>query len=419
VQYDELLLLFVRLLSRMVIDVFGLHPLLSAGVLLPLMFRAMRKAEMRWLLVEQAAALVALYTDAPMRDINLRPIIPAPAAARAVQDAMSQTRPAHMAEMVPIDSVDSDSLCIISSFLCGCDFLRVIRVCRRWSGLRLKPVAWPSPQPCDTHTNEHVATFYPMFEDDLMFPIACHAFHQINAAGVRRLLDLGVLDYLLPHLEEASVVSPRQSDALELLQHIGRSHAAVLVSGGILSKLCKLLRCHPDDFRRARVCAVLAVVLHGCTSAEVDSVVQGGLIPALFAFASRHLDTTVATVQVLVHICLRGNDAHRREMVVGGALPLFVQVVQQWTLDSAAMRPEQHDQADIDIILHLLRALSLLLRTATALDAKVAVVSASAAAAARTTKVPCISRVELEPLLEHWHTGVRSKASELLREHFN
>jgi len=130
------------------------------------------------------------------------------------------------------------------------------------------------------------------------------------AAHLSRLLDLGVLDYLLPYLEEASVASSRQSDALELLQHIGRSHAAVLVSGGILSKLCTLLRCHPDDFRRARVCAVLAVLLHACTSAEVDNAVQDGLISALFAFASRHRDNTGAMVQVLMHICLRGNDAH-------------------------------------------------------------------------------------------------------------
>jgi len=88
---------------------------------------------------------------------------------------------------------------------------------------------------------------------------------------------------------------------------------------------------------------------------------------------------------------------------------LFVQIVQQWTLHSADMRPEQHGQTDIDIVLDLLRALSLLLRAATALDAEVAVVSPQ----------QCISRDELEPLLEHWQTEVRSKVSELPREHFN
>jgi hypothetical protein len=185
----------LHLLSRLVNDLFGLHPFLSAGVLWPQVFRAIRKAKSGELLT--AAAFFVFRYSVCRSGSNGPRIILAPAAVRAA-GAVSQQGFRSLSQMDPVNRVDSDSLCIISSFLCGCDFLRVIRVCRRWSSLRLRPAAWPSPQPCDAHSDEHVAAFYDLFEQrGAMFNVACIAFRRTGGAGVRLLLERGVLGYCL------------------------------------------------------------------------------------------------------------------------------------------------------------------------------------------------------------------------------
>jgi hypothetical protein len=319
-----------------------------------------------------------------------------------------------------------------------------------------------------------VAAFYLLFDQQDTFSFACDTFQSIGAAGFRRLLDVGVLDYLLPRLAPASDASFEQSPALGLLQQIGQSHAALLASGDILTKLGQLVRRHHDDFRRAKACAVLAVVLRASTfaEAEVDSAVQDGLIPVLVRFAGSEHHEDVA-VRVLMLICLRGTDAHRRALVEGNVLPLLARVVQRrmprsaasrpdqraldeihalylqldqlralrrelgldvgdalppsgsWladaaqnnTFSSAAKKPEKQDRREVDALLDQLRALALLLRTATMMDAEAAVATPPATAAA-VRKAQCISRAEFELLLEHWHPEVRAAVDELLSEHF-
>jgi hypothetical protein len=185
VGYDHFLSQCLRLLTCVADNLFGLHPFLSAGVLFPHVFRAARNHPSLLPLKEAVHFVMQYGYFRGIDSVDQRPIIQAPAAIRATAAVCQQSL-----TVAPVDRVDLDSLCVISSCLCGCDFLRVIRVCRRWSGLRLKPAAWPSPQPCDAHIDEHVAAFYPLFEVDTKLPLACDAFSYIGAPGVGRLLDL-------------------------------------------------------------------------------------------------------------------------------------------------------------------------------------------------------------------------------------
>jgi hypothetical protein len=414
-----------NLLSHVISDLFGSHLFLSAGVLLPLVFRALRNVENKPFAATLATEFVKLYAGTPLCAIDLRPVIPAPAAIRTTEAASEQSL-GSLPTMAPVHRVDSDSLCIISSFLCGCDFLRVIRVCRRWAGLRLKPVAWPSSQPCDVHIIAHVDAFYEVFERRDSFHRACNAFRRVNAAGVCRLLELGVLDHLLPCLatdarDEYSVI--HRCSAMDLLLQIVQSdfaHTPLLVSRGIVGKLDRLVRDCLSDSVRSKACVVLAAVLCGCSPVDVDSAVQGGLIPVLVAFFRHDSSRGHTAVRALTYICLRGNDAHRRALVAGDVPPLLAEMALRRTRDSAALQPKMRLREEIDFVLDQLRALSLLLRTTKALDAEAAMtVPPAAAAAARTTKAQCISRAELEPLLEHWHPSVRDEVDHLLREHFD
>jgi hypothetical protein len=337
---------------------------------------------------------------------------PAPAAVRAVE-AASQHSLAPLSSLAPTDRVDSDSLCIISSFLCGCDFLRIIRVCRRWSGLRLRPVAWPSPQPCDAHSDDHVAAFYDLFEQrGVMFNVACLALRSSTAGGVRRLLERGVLDSLMPRLE-----TDRPSDAmLSLLLHISRTddgaHVGVLVSRGIIGKLGELIDRLGEDAVRRRACGVLAAVLYGSTAVEVDVAVQDGLIPVLVARSACDSFNDHFAVQALTYICLRGTDAHRRALLAANFLPLLLEEARHMagSSDHDARRTELQVRKEVGFALDLLSALSLLLRTASPMDAEAAVVASSSPKAAH------VLRAELAALGEHWHPAVRAQVAELLRD---
>jgi hypothetical protein len=348
-----------------------------------------------------------------------------------------------MATIAPIESVDWDSLCSVISFLCGCDFLRVLRVCRRWSGLRLKPAAWPSPQLCDAHAVSHADAFYGLFEVTSISGITCMAFGHVSAAGVHRLLELGVLELLLPRPgEKSNGTSFRQCSVLDALKPISRTsgfaHASLLASRGIVDRLSGLVRDSECDGVRIRACAVMAAVLHGSTTAEVNAAVQDGLIPTLLAVA-RNENNRQHAAQVLTSMCLRGNDVHRRALVAGGALPLVVNAVQQ-ELSSSALIPWEDDlvmlpqgaqvhramMEHIDDLLDQLQAVSLLLQTAKRMDEEEAAAVAgprapTAAAVAdphTTTKAQCWTRADLEPKQEHWSPAVRAKLTEVLKEHF-
>jgi hypothetical protein len=420
--WDGVLFYALKLLRCVLSKLFGLHPFLSAGVLLPHVCRVAQSIDDKRP-IDEAAQFVSQfgYRRRHSLHVELRPIISASAAARAVEAACQQ-RLTSQSHMAPVDRVDSDALCVISSFLCGCDFLRVIRVCRRWAGLRLKPAAWSSAQPCDVHIDEHVAAFFPLFQWRDTVESAFTAFLDFGSAGVRRLVEVGVLDSLLPFLEEAWDRRSWQHTALWLLQQISWSdecaHASLLVSHSIFGKLNKLMHRNSKhmDYSRSRACAVLAGILYGCTCAELDATVQGGLIPVLTDFAVSGKRASDSAVEALTWICLRGDESHRHALVDGDVLPVLAEAVQHRMRSSANQSPEQHNRWEIGHIIDLLRSISLLLRTAKSMDAAAAVATPLPSAAARKSKAHCIPCAELENFREHWHPKVRAEVANVLRE---
>jgi hypothetical protein len=83
-----------------------------------------------------------------------------------------------------------------------------------------------------------VAAFYDMLKRDHTFSYACTVLRCLGAAGLRRLLELGVLEHLLPRLDEDTGM---QYAALGLLLPINSidhfAHAPLLASHGIVGKL--------------------------------------------------------------------------------------------------------------------------------------------------------------------------------------
>jgi len=110
-------------------------------------------------------------------------------------------------------------------------------------------------------------------------------------------------------------------------------------------------------------------------------------------------------VQALTYICLHGTDAHRHALLVAHCLPLLMEEARRMagSSDHDAGGSEQELHREGSFVLDLLRALSLLLRTASAMDAE------SGVAAPSSTKSTRISRAAFVALGEHWHSSVRAK----------
>jgi hypothetical protein len=247
-----------------------------------------------------------------------------------------------------------------------------------------------------------------MLEQDRKFSYACDAFWYMSVAGFRRLLEFGVLEHLLPRLE-ADTAKP--CAALEVLLSLSSvdnfAHAPLLVSHGIIDRLGNLLRNRRSiDIVRGKACEVLTAVLGGGSSVAVDIAMQDGLIPVLVAFASRNNAYRGIAAKVLICMCLRGTEAHRRALVVGGALPLFTKLMQHMPLTVDPKRPKDRVVGDLSFLMLLLHETRQLLRTAKVLDAEAAA-AVPLAAASSATKACCVPRAELERLLEHWHQEVR------------
>jgi len=148
----------------------------------------------RYLALNSACAdLVSAFFSYP-RSIEQRPHIPAPAA-QMVMAAGAAEPVIHSAALPPISRLDSDSLRCIASFLCGCDFFRVLHVCRRWSGLRLTPAAWPSSKPCAAYWRRIIpwccAPFMHSSESTSRSSFRVLAF--ADEVRMRQVVELGVL----------------------------------------------------------------------------------------------------------------------------------------------------------------------------------------------------------------------------------
>jgi hypothetical protein len=131
----------------------GLHPELTSGLLWPSVLSVIL-ADGASSRVRQLAANVMLALWTRCAEAKDRPQIPASAAA-AIASELRMDAP-QFQPLSGMSRLDSDSLALCFSFLCGCDWFRTMRVCRRFVSLRFKPTAWPSSLPCGRHTPQLV-----------------------------------------------------------------------------------------------------------------------------------------------------------------------------------------------------------------------------------------------------------------------
>jgi hypothetical protein len=347
--------------------------------------------------------------------------------------------------------LDSDSLCSVISFLCGCDFLRVLHVCRRWSLLRLKPAAWPASRPCSAHSVALVNTFFPLLDirHPESFGAACIALSTLDTAGVRRLLKLGGLNHLLPVLSVGHT-SRTRIGTLGVLLRIGsldgHQFAPLLGAAGIVPLLVRLLLI-PSWTGQYRAAAMLANVLHAAPM-QIDEALRmtapdcpatGGTVGgsacvrALLVMAAAGTADSGSSDAVDALACMvrKGTDTHRRMLLAEGVLPVLVSAIACGGAATAARDPPPSHSAPLPRVLHRIKEIGLLMETArmpamaafssavsaTAVDDNPSVVHASVPShAAVAAPLAASLRVQLEPLLHHWHPGIRDKIAALLHE---
>jgi hypothetical protein len=462
----------------------GLHPLLSGGVLLPIALRMLSAPiahlQIRGVVASQMRQVVSTFLQNFNNDtqpMRFRPRIASPATdkiAAATHNAHTQ----QAADASPMQRLDSDSVCSVISFLCGCDFLRVLRVCRRWSLLRMKPAAWPSARPCSAHSVSVVGAFFPFLDlNSFGFDAACTALSTLDVAGVRRLLEVDGLDRLMPLLDESRSLRSRFGvlGIIVRLCFVNDAEFAPLVGdAGIVPKLVRLLLNSLSQARDAPVGSRAAVVLTNVLYAEparIDEALKvqtnsdphAPLLPmadppaasasspgsqrgsggsacmrALLSMTAAGPAQVFANYGIgcLACMALKGTEAHRRMLLAEGFLPLFVRfIVHQGASLVAPRAPGQTSRITLSILprfFNRLEALRLLLETKrTTADAAASVASATVAddssliahasvpsrAVLSAPLLDASLRAQLEPLLHHWHDGIRSKIAAILREY--
>jgi hypothetical protein len=134
----------------------------------------------------------------------------------------------------------------------------------------------------------------------------------------------------------------------------------------------------------------------------------------------------------LACIALKGIDAHRRMLLAEGLLPLFVRSIAHQGASIAVVQAQSSRTMTnaLPRFLHRLEALRPLLETKRTTVTAAAVSSVAPASAANDSSfvshasvpshaalsVPLDSslRAQLDPLLHHWHDGIRSKVAAIL-----
>jgi hypothetical protein len=432
--------------------------------------------QMRGVVASQMRQVVATFLQNFNNDtqpMRFRPRIESPATNRiaaANHHAVAQSS-AHPSLM---QRLDSDSLCSVISFLCGCDFLRVLRVCRRWSLLRVKPAAWPSARPCSAHSADVVDSFLPLLDVNYFgFHVACTALSTLDTAGVRHLLDLDGLNRLLPLLDEGRGVRSR-FEVLGIIVRIcfvnDAEFAPLVGQAGMVPKLVRLLLNSLAQARDAPVGSRAAVVLTNVLYAEparIDEAMQvlpdpdpqapvvpmadspaasasssdsqssgNAFVRALLSMASVGPSQAPSSngIGCLACIALKGTYAHRQLLLAEGFLPLFVRFIahQGASIVEPQAKASRTMLSMLSRFFNRLEALRLLLETqrTTAMAAASSVASASAAndrslvshasvpsCAAAVAPLGASLRAQLEPLSHHWHDGIRSKVAAILHEY--
>jgi hypothetical protein len=158
-------------------------------------------------------------------------------------------------------------------------------------------------------------------------------------------------------------------------------------------------------------------------------------VRALFSMAAAGPSQTSSSngIGCLACMALKGTEVHRRMLLAEGFLPLFVRFIvhQGASIVAPQVKASRTMLSILPRFFNRLEALRLLLET------KRTMTDAAASAAPRTeaddnslvahASVPsCASavapldatlRTQLEPLLHHWHDGIRSKVAAILRDY--
>jgi hypothetical protein len=352
--------------------------------------------------------------------------------------------------------VASDSLSLISSFLCGCDFLRVIRVCRRWVRLRLTPAAWPPSRPCATHEPAVVDAFFGMLDRPESYNAACIGLASLRSGGpgVLLLLQRGVLARLLPHLSADTPVDTQRFTMTLLCRcDFSDEHVPLLTSSAAVPRLVALLSSHSTSTSSSpplcvNACEVLQTLFHDVPAlievavAQQDQQGAEGCVSRLLslAMAATASDSSASSssspdsdprvvrgsIIVLAIVAYKGREVHRRTLLAAGFLPCLLGFIVRTGTEIAARPPRQRG-GPVEFFLNRLRALEALLQTKRAMDAEVFVAASASDAipppggmvpsAAIVTDGPSHAsmRAQLEPLLDHWHGGIRQHVAQILQ----
>jgi hypothetical protein len=412
-------------------------------------------------------AHVVFFFSAPQQPVQFRPHIPSPATERIAAGSNNVVvDDQHAPSLSPMRYVASDSLYLISSFLCGCDFLRVIRVCRRWARLRLTPAAWPPSRPCATHEPAVVDAFFDMLDRPASYNAACIGLASLRSGGpgVRMLLQRGVLARLLSHLS-VNTPADTQRFTMTLLCRcdFADEHVPLLISSAAVPRLVALLSSSHSSASTSspllcvNACEVLQTLFHDVPALiEVAAAAQDqqgaeGCVPRLLslAMATAASDSSAVAAAsstsssssssgpapdprvvrgstiVLATVAYKGREVHRRSLLAAGFLPCLLGFIVRTGTEIAARPPRQRG-GPVEFFLNRLRALEALLQTTRAMDAEVfAAASASDAipppgdmlpsAAVKDGLSNATMRTQLEPLLDHWHVGIRQHVAQIIQ----
>jgi hypothetical protein len=323
----------------------------------------------------------------------------------------------------PMARLDSDSLALSFSFLCGCEWFRTMRTCRRWVGLRFKPASWPSSLPCVREVARVVETMTLLLANDGTVETACMGLSSLGSDGMRLFIEGGALPRVAQLLHKQSPEAVHLA-LLRLCKQMASSeegaHASHMASKGVLEVLFLILFHSSHASVRALGITVLAKLCF-YNPAQNRWVLQSGVLPIIMG-SIRSRDAIAADDElladhpsaVLAAIALRGTNSDRQALLHQGVLPLLCTCAVFYCARGAATPVAARVAGEARSIVGLLTAMSLILR-ATALDAAAAGANSLQSLVMRE----CGPRSTFDSMLEHWSERVRDAVTKFQREFYD
>jgi hypothetical protein len=404
----------------------GFHPFVSGGVLLPPLLQLCERelravdAPRTRVLGDAACAISALWRGGLA--VENRPNIPAPAAAAIL--ATPPPSNATLQEQSPMARLDSDSLTLVFSFLCGCDFLKALRVNRRWLQFRFKPAAWPSYRPCGAHMPRLLSVFRTLLSADCTTSAASMMLSSLDGRCVRMLLEGGVLTRVVALMDSSE--SLLQFTALMILSQFGYVEQGTFIprmadAHGVMPAVLPLLR-SPAEFVQAKATTTLATLCSASPS-HIEAVMRDGAVPVIME-QIRKRDPSLFVghpAAALASIALAGSDYHRLLLLHEGFLPLLSAFTLRYGNWSVKKPPQQRMRNEAQELSELLTALARMVST----EATNTTTTTTTALDGLAWTGDCVSVIAQEqcgpveqwrPLLDHWNPGVCEAMERFLRE---